>query len=438
MPLNWPTSQLREIADVRVSNVDKKSYATERPITLCNYMDVYANDYLTSALLDFMPATASPSEIERFALHAGDVVITKDSETPDDIGVPAVIVEDIDGLVCGYHLALIRPKASVHPTFLAKQLASAPTIRYFAANATGSTRFGLAIGTIEKLDVPTPPIAEQSKIAEVLSAVDRAIKQNETLIAKQQRIKTGLLQDLLTRGIDEHGNLRSEQTHRFKDSPLGRIPIEWECKELSQVLVQRPRNGLYKPALLIGRGTLLVGQTSFTQDRRLDFSLCRRAVVSPLEIETFGLVFGDILVTRVFATVDGVGQPVIVDSPPEPAVYESNMLLLRPADSIIDSLLLFTWLRSAATRRRIVCSVNASNQVSVNQTVLNSLPVPVPSISEQKRISQALGQIDAAVRCTDVSLLKLRLLKTGLMQDLLTGERRVTALLGSPRELVDA
>ena len=279
---------------------------------------------------------------------------------------------------------------------------------------------------------------EQAKIAEVLSTVDRAIEETEALIAKQQRIMTGLMQDLLTRGIDEHGNLRSEQTHKFKESPLGRIPVEWECKELSQVLVQRPRNGLYKPASLIGRGTLLVGQTSFTQDRRLDFSLCRRAVVSPSEIETFGLVFGDILVTRVFATVDGVGQPVLVDSPPEPAVYESNMLLLRPDASIIDSLLLFTWLRSTATRRRVLCSVNASNQVSVNQTVLNSLAVPVPSISEQKRISQALGQIDAAVRCTDVSLQKLRLLKTGLMRDLLTGERRVTALLGSPKERVDA
>lgn len=434
MPLNWPTSQLRDLADVRVSNVDKKSYAAERPISLCNYMDVYANDYLTSALLDFMPATASPSEIERFTLHAGDVVITKDSETPDDIGVPAVVVEDIDGLVCGYHLALIRPKASVHPTFLAKQLASAQTIRYFAAHATGSTRFGLAIETIETLDVPTPPPNEQAKIAEVLSTVDRAIEQTEALIAKQQRIKAGLTQDLLTRGIDGHGNLRSEHTHKFKDSPLGRIPVEWKCRELSQVLVQRPRNGLYKKESLIGRGTLLVGQTSFTQERRLDFSLCRRAVVSPSEIETFGLVLGDILVTRVFATVDGVGQPVIVESPPEPAVYESNMLLLRPCNSIIDSLLLFTWLRSTATRRRVVRSVNASNQVSVNQTVLNALPVPVPSISEQKRISQVLGQVDAAVQRTEVTLQKLRLLNAGLMQDLLTGKRRVIALLGSQRK----
>ena len=66
--------------------------------------------------------------------------------------------------------------------------------------------------------------------------MDRAIEETEALIAKQQRIKTGLMQDLLTRGIDEHGNLRSEQTHEFKDSPLGRIPVEWDARPLSEVV----------------------------------------------------------------------------------------------------------------------------------------------------------------------------------------------------------
>ncbi len=78
--------------------------------------------------------------------------------------------------------------------------------------------------------------AEQSKIAEILSTVDRAIEQTEALIAKQQRIKTGLMQDLLTRGIDEYGNLRSEHTHEFKDSPLGRIPKQWKVQSLGAAL----------------------------------------------------------------------------------------------------------------------------------------------------------------------------------------------------------
>ncbi len=86
-----------------------------------------------------------------------------------------------------------------------------------------------------KIEIPTPPKPEQTKIAEVFSTVDRAIEQTEALIAKQQRIKTGLMQDLLTRGIDEHGNLRSEQTHQFKDSPLGRIPVEWDVASLQSM-----------------------------------------------------------------------------------------------------------------------------------------------------------------------------------------------------------
>jgi len=87
-----------------------------------------------------------------------------------------------------------------------------------------------ALATVA-LPFPTSP-PEQAKIAEILSTVDRAIEQTEALIAKQQRIKTGLMQDLLTRGIDEHGKIRCEETHPFKDSPLGRIPAEWEVGDL--------------------------------------------------------------------------------------------------------------------------------------------------------------------------------------------------------------
>ena len=104
-----------------------------------------------------------------------------------------------------------------------------------------------------KIEVETPPTTEQSKIAEILSTVNQAIEQTEALIAKQQRIKTGLMRDLLTRGLDENGNLRSEGTHKFKDSLLGRIPMEWEVKEIQELLadVDPPmRSGPFGSALL--------------------------------------------------------------------------------------------------------------------------------------------------------------------------------------------
>ena len=96
------------------------------------------------------------------------------------------------------------------------------------SRSAGGGRAGLTKTILEQLPLPLPAaVTEQSKIAEVLSTIDRAIERTEAVTAKHQRIKIGLMQDLLTRGIDEHGNLRSEQTHEFKASSLGWIPMEW-------------------------------------------------------------------------------------------------------------------------------------------------------------------------------------------------------------------
>ena len=433
MPLNWPTSQLRDLADVRVSNVDKKSYAAERPIRLCNYMDVYANDYLTSALLDFMPATASPSEIERFALHAGDVVITKDSETPDDIGVPAVIVEDIDGLVCGYHLALIRPKASVHPTFLAKQLASAPTIRYFAANATGSTRFGLAIGTIEKLDIPTPPIAEQSKIAEVLSTADRAIEQTEALIAKQQRIKTGLMQDLLTRGIDEHGNLRSEQFHEFKDSLLGRIPVEWDPMPFGSC-GQWFSGGTPSKAIrrFWGGGVPWVcpkDMKQFELHQSID-TITGDAVAAGARLMPTGTVF---IVIRgmILAHTFPVGVSTTE------VAFNQDVKAIVPKQGLMGRYLAY-WLSSHSHQFLKLATTATHGTKRFDMDELQAALVGVPLPNEQKHIVRIFDEQQSVIERLQGLTAKLQAEKRGLMKDLLTGDRRVTALLGSPEQVVGA
>ena len=100
----------------------------------------------------------------------------------------------------------------------------------------GGTRTKLNQSVLRSITIQLPEReSEQTKIAEILSTVDQAIDQTEALIAKKQRIKTGLMQDLLTRGIDENGNLRSEETHEFKGSPLGRIPVEWDVRNINSM-----------------------------------------------------------------------------------------------------------------------------------------------------------------------------------------------------------
>jgi type I restriction enzyme S subunit len=272
---------------------------------------------------------------------------------------------------------------------------------------------------------------EQNKIAATLYKLDKAIEQTEALIAKQQRIKTGLMQDLLTKGIDENGNIRSEATHEFKDSPLGRIPVEWTLFSLGDLYKDPPKNGIYKPSSQIGEGILLIGQTSFTKERLIDFALARRALVSEQEIKAYGLQVGDLLVSRVFATTEGVGLPAFVQYVPESSVYESNMLRLRINNKLAYPKLVYYWLFSQSIRKKIVSSINASNQASINQQVLSCLSLAIPSISEQKRILEAIEAQDSMAANEKAILRKMQSIKTGLMHDLLTGKVRVTELLAS-------
>jgi len=108
VPEHWEVRRLRNAAEMRVSNVDKHTRDDEVPVRLCNYVDVYKHDRIRNKI-PFMRATASPEEVARFLLKRGDVLITKDSEAWDDIGVPALVEEPADDLICGYHLALLRP-----------------------------------------------------------------------------------------------------------------------------------------------------------------------------------------------------------------------------------------------------------------------------------------------------------------------------------------
>jgi type I restriction enzyme S subunit len=103
IPEHWRVKRLKYIADVSPSNVDKKAKEDQSEVLLCNYVDVYKNEFITKEL-SFMKATASDAQIEKFTLSQGDVLLTKDSEDPEDIANPALVREELENVICGYHL----------------------------------------------------------------------------------------------------------------------------------------------------------------------------------------------------------------------------------------------------------------------------------------------------------------------------------------------
>jgi type I restriction enzyme S subunit len=424
---------LAGMADIRVSNVDKKTSPAEKPVKLCNYMDVYSNIYVTGER-DFMDASASRSEIDRFTVKRGDVLITKDSETPDDIGIPAVIVDDIANLVCGYHLALIRPHPQeLDSVFLAKQLATARAARFFGQRATGSTRYGLPRSAIGSVTIPAPLKPEQERIAEILLTVDRAIEQTADLIAKRRRIRAGLIEDLLTLGIDGDGRVRSNATHRFKDSRLGRIPIEWDVTVFGDAVASATdgpfgsnlKSGHYVPEpgvrVLrlgnIGTGEFLDGDKAYVSVEHAR-SLGRHAVA-----------FGDLLVASLGDEKRPFGRACLYPHRSQEAIVKADVFRIRCRPEKYVHPFAVHLFNHPRWRAGLFALAQGVTRDRVNLTNLLRLELPKPPIDEQ-RVAGAM--IDAAIESviqSERTLLKLEALSAGLQQDLLTGRKRVTPLL---------
>ena len=176
--------KLREMAEISISNVDKKTAENEKEVRLCNFVDVYRNWAITENMIpNFMVASAKESEIEKYTLHKGDVCITKDSETKDDIGMSTYIADDIDDLVLGYHCALISPDKSVlDGKYLNAFLQTDFVRKFYELNASGSgQRYTLSLDAIGDIPIPVISLEEQKKKGELLSLIDRKIENNNKI-----------------------------------------------------------------------------------------------------------------------------------------------------------------------------------------------------------------------------------------------------------------
>lgn len=281
------------------------------------------------------------------------------------------------------------------------------------------------ISDFSKLKIQLPPPAEQRQIARILSKVDEAIGQTEQLIAKYRRIKTGLMQDLLTKGIDEHGNIRSEATHAFKDSPLGRIPAEWEvdrydafCEKVSVGIATSSSSFFAEDGIIFLRNQNIKENYISLHDVLFISSFFSE------QNKNKKLKAGDIVTVR-------TGYPGV--SAVVPVELEGSQtfttLISRPIKekSIPEYLCLF--LNSHLGKNQIKNLQGGGAQQNLNSKALSRLVVVIPSPLEQKKIIGLIAHKERLILSESNQLAKLQSLKTGLMQDLLSGKVRVGQLL---------
>ena len=176
--------KMSEIATIAMSNVDKKTNEGETPVKLCNFVDVYRNWAITKDLIpSFMSATAKPQEVERFTLSKGQVALTKDSETRDDIGIATYIADNMDKVLLGYHCAVITPNSAlVDSKYLNAYMHSNIVHKYFENNASGSgQRYTLSYNALLNIPVLLPDLESQKEMGQIFSNIDRKIALNRQI-----------------------------------------------------------------------------------------------------------------------------------------------------------------------------------------------------------------------------------------------------------------
>lgn len=364
------------------------------------------------------------NEFKRSRLIGGELLIS----IQGTVGRVAIAPEWNKGANISRTIARVSiDGAKADKPYVRQWLLSEDGVREMRDAISGTTRDSLNLSALRKIEIPHPrELVEQSLIAEVLSTLDRAIEETEALIAKQQRIKIGLMQDLLTKGIDEHGNIRSEATHAFKDAPLGRIPVEWHVEAI-EVMLDKIIDYRGRTPTKVEEGVSLLTARN-VRDGFLDEDPAEYIAEESYEKwMTRGIPeAGDVL----FTTEAPMGNVARV--PGYRIALAQRLLTLCPKPERLTQDYLFWLLHWRRTTERLDLLTSGSTVTGVKQSAFRKVLFKFPKKSEQERITRVLKSHAYASENEKKTVAKLQSLKRGLMRDLLTGERRVTALLTQP------
>lgn len=373
--MNVKVRQLKHLTAIKASNVDKKSVEGHVPISLCNYTDVYHNDLITKDM-PFMQATATRSQIDAFTLRRGDVLITKDSESADDIGIPAYVSEDVDGLVSGYHLSLLRSNPDVmEPKFMFWALKAQPAQHHFTVSAKGITRFALGYDELGRTPIPLPTLEEQRAIVRFL---DEETAKIDALIDKK-RCLNGLLAERWQRIVA--GVIEQAQAD-CRMMPLKRLTTEPLKYGLSEVATER------QPDL-----PRFVRITDIKDDGRLRED--SHVTVSEEIAQPYLLRQGDVLLARSGATV---GKSFLYDESWGRACFAGYLVRARLDTRLVRPRWVHLFTQSATYWAWIQRTKIQATIPNVSAERYSILPVPVPAVDAQDRLLQECDSEEMRMR----------------------------------------
>lgn len=265
-----------------------------------------------------------------------------------------------------------------------------------------------------KLIVPKEK-KEQKKIAKILSTLDKAIESTNRLIEKEKNIKTALMQELLTNGIDQNGQIRSPKTHTYKQSELGLIPDEWEVKKVGKIsktfaggTPDRENSSYYNGNIPwvksgeVNKSVITRTEETITQDG-LSNSSAKFVQKGTILVAMYGATAGKVALLNIEATTN---QAILA----VPLKNDDTFFILNMLEQHMS---------------KLVFQAQGSGQPNLSKQMVDGMLLPISPLEEQKQIAKILTTQDKKIQTEETNLAKLKELKKGLMNDLLSGKVRV-------------
>lgn len=361
---------------------------------------------------------------ERDLADENELFIANTDVTPtgDIIGAPALVPEhrQARGVLCSHHVSRLQITGDVEKEFFYHLLCADHVRRFMKQIGRGTTVKMLDAVALKQFEVPIPPIPEQQKIAAILSSVDTVIEKTRAQIDKLKAFKTGMMQELLTKGIGTNGQPHTE----FKDSPVGRIPVGWNARLIGDLL--EFKNGLNKGKEFFGYGNPIVNFNDVFHLYGIGESdLVGRVELTDVEQNRFRVRYGDVFFTRTSETPNEIGMAAVFLDDADSVSFSGFVLRGRPITDELEPEFCKYCFASEAVRGQIVSSCSYTTRALTNGTLLSACWLAVPPRDEQIAITKSLDAVRASIEQKSVRLKLFGSLKKALMQDLLTGKVRV-------------
>ena len=389
LPPSWKLEKLKFFADVRNSNVDKTISEDEDPVQLCNYSDVYYNDRITTDL-HFMEGSATEPEIMRFQLKRGQVIITKDSEGWDDIGIPALVTEDMPEVLCGYHLSVFEPGPELDGGFLAWLCRAEPLNDQFKLAANGVTRFGLGQYAMKNAFIALPPPGTQRKIVRFLDEktvrIDGLIEKKRELVDRLAEKRQALITRAVTKGLNPDAPMKPSGIEW-----LGDIPAHWEIRGLTKCTNRIDYRGATPEKS--SSGVFLVTAKNI-KNGQIDYAASKEYI--PEEMYEYVMRRGKPKLGEVLFTTEApLGEIARVDHK-DIALAQRIIKFSTALEGLTNDYLAY-WMYSSAFRADVVSRATGSTALGIKASKIVELRCLLPSKCEQANISKFLDH-DAVVR----------------------------------------